>query len=319
MRNTFLSLVCLIFLFGCSTNNGVTTVVPAAPTNLTGAAISGTQINLSWTDNATNEVGYKVQRKTTRENYIDIATTSADITSYEDNELSLNTTYNYRVYAFSDAGNSPAYSNEVTVPEIVKVVALPSVSICTQVWTTQNLTISNYRNGDVIPEVKDNAQWRNSTKGAWCWYNNDSANYWQYGKLYNWYAVNDARGFAPLGWHIPSDAEWKRLLKCLDPSEDTSTCNYHGNIYAGLAIKEEGTAHWKGPNTIATNTSGFTGLPSGYRLFEFSDLGELGLWWSSTSYGNDVSWYYGIYYQNESVFTNTYRKSTGLSVRLIRD
>src|SRR5262245_42075520 len=83
-----------------------------------------------------------------------------------------------------------------------------AVKIGKQVWKIKNLNVSHYRNGDPIPQVKNNAKWAALTTGAWCWYNNDSANGAVYGKLYNWYAVNDPRGLAPEGWHIPSDGEW---------------------------------------------------------------------------------------------------------------
>ena len=81
-----------------------------------------------------------------------------------------------------------------------------------QVWMKENFNTTGYRNGDLIQKVTDSAAWAALTTGAWCWYNNDSAsNASTYGKLYNWYAVNDSRGFAPLGWHVPSDAEWTKL------------------------------------------------------------------------------------------------------------
>jgi uncharacterized protein (TIGR02145 family) len=149
------------------------------------------------------------------------------------------------------------------------------VSIGTQVWKTKNLDVANYRNGDAIPQVTDPAQWGNLTTGAWCWYNNDSATYGAtYGRLYNWYAVNDPRGLAPAGWHVPTDGEW------------TTLTNYLGGISnAGCAMKETGTAHWQSANTGATNSSGFFGLPGGYRVsfidsYFSSILGE-GSWWSS--------------------------------------
>jgi uncharacterized protein (TIGR02145 family) len=86
----------------------------------------------------------------------------------------------------------------------------------------KNLNVSKYKNGDIIPQVTDGTQWANLTTGAWCWYNNDSATYAAtYGKLYNWYAVNDPRGLAPEGWHVPSDGEWNILIKYLDPIADT--------------------------------------------------------------------------------------------------
>ena len=100
--------------------------------------------------------------------------------------------------------------------------SLPSVTICSQVWTTKNLDVSTYRNGDIIPQVTDPTQWANLTTGAWCYYNNDPLLGAVYGKLYNWYAVNDARGLAPSGWHISSSYEWNKIIKCIDVNADTS-------------------------------------------------------------------------------------------------
>ena len=85
----------------------------------------------------------------------------------------------------------------------------------------KNLDVSKYRNGDDIPQVTDATTWANLTTGAWCYYENNTANGTVYGKLYNWFAVNDPRGLAPSGWHIPSQAEWVTLQNCLgnDPGE----------------------------------------------------------------------------------------------------
>ena len=151
---------------------------------------------------------------------------------------------------------------------------IPSVTICNQVWMQKNLDVSTYRNGDVIPQVTDANQWAGLTTGAWCWYDNDSATYAStYGKLYNWYAVNDARGLAPTGWHVPSKTEWLTLSICLG-----------GDAVAGFKMKEAGAVHWINANTNNNNSSGFTGLPGGARYGggAFSNLGYLGLFWSST-------------------------------------
>ncbi|MBK9465523.1 MAG: fibrobacter succinogenes major paralogous domain-containing protein [Chitinophagaceae bacterium] len=90
-------------------------------------------------------------------------------------------------------------------------VFLPTIVIGTQQWMNNNLDVAFYRNGDPIPQVTDPTAWAGLTTGAWCYYNNDSTLGNKYGKLYNWYAVNDPRGLAPQGWHIPSDAEWTAL------------------------------------------------------------------------------------------------------------
>lgn len=186
---------------------------------------------------------------------------------------------------------------------------LPNVAICDQVWMVKNLTVTNYRNGDPIPQVTDQAVWASLTIGAWCWYNNDPANA-VYGKLYNWYAVNDPRGLAPVGWHVASDPEWTMLTDCLG-----------GAASAGGKLKETGTTHWLSPNAAATNTSGFTALPGGSRLVTFSALGEVGFWWTSTeaSIPSTQAKARALNYNLSNIAAGSSGKAKGFSVRCIRD
>jgi len=125
-------------------------------------------------------------------------------------------------------------------------------------WMTNNLDVDHYRNGDPIPKVSNPGSagaWAALTTGAYCYFNNDSATYAAvYGKLYNWYAVNDPRGLAPEGWHIPSDFEWTTLINTLG-----------GNTMAGGPMKAMGTTDWNTPNLGATNLCNFTALPGGQR------------------------------------------------------
>jgi len=183
--------------------------------------------------------------------------------------------------------------------------------IGTQTWVQQNLIVSHYRNGDIIPQVSDPTQWANLTTGAWCYYNNDSANGPIYGKLYNWYAINDSRGIAPQGTHIPSDYEWTTLSNYLG-----------GDSVAGGKLKELGTTHWLNPNTNGNNMSGFTGLPGGYRtdIGEFLNINKYAYWLSSTESNSSSSWYRFLYYNNGNIIRdNGFNKSYGFSIRLIKD
>ena len=187
----------------------------------------------------------------------------------------------------------------------------PSVSICCQRWMSKNLDVAAYRNGDPIPKVTDDAEWAALTTGAYCYYNNDSTTYAAtYGKLYNWYAVNDPRGLAPEGWYIPTDFEWTTLGSCLG-----------GNAVAGGPMKEIGTTHWNTPNTGATNLSGFTGLPGGQRDPPgfFSGIGTYGLWWSSTEYDTDLVWYHYLVHTGDGLYRQKDNKRIGKSVRCLRD
>src|SRR5450759_197011 len=115
--------------------------------------------------------------------------------------LTARTIYYVRAYATNSSGT--AYGNELN---FTTISSIPSVTICSQIWMVPNLDVSTYRDGTPIPEVQDATAWAALTTGAWCYYKNNSANAPAYGKLYNWYAVNDPRGLAPTGWHVPSDA-----------------------------------------------------------------------------------------------------------------
>jgi uncharacterized protein (TIGR02145 family) len=186
----------------------------------------------------------------------------------------------------------------------------PSVTICSQKWMDRNLDVTTYRNGDTIAYVTDPTAWVTLTTGAWCYYNNDPSTNATYGKLYNWYAVNDPRGLAPTGWHVPSDAEWTTLETCLG-----------GTSVAGGKMKVTGTSTWVSPNTGATNTSGFAGLPGGYRYDDgsFTFVGSFGFWWSSTEFNPTSAWNSYLIYNAGSLSRNVYEKQNGFSVRCLRD
>ena len=189
-------------------------------------------------------------------------------------------------------------------------VALPTIVIGTQQWMEKNLDVLTYRNGDIIPQVTDPTAWAALTTGAWCYYNNDVANGAIYGKLYNWYAVNDARGLAPLGWHVPTDAEWTTLETTLG-----------GESVAGGKMKTTGTTRWVAPNTDATNESGFAGLPGGNRINNgtFSYVGFFGFWWSSTEDDTTSAWDRVLFYSNGLILRDGSSKKSGFSVRCLRD
>jgi uncharacterized protein (TIGR02145 family) len=418
MKKILSLLLGIILAYSCSTNNDENVPLPIEPTNLIGNSVSSTQINLYWTDNSTNENGFKIERRIESGTYAVVGNVNADILTFSDVGLTPNTTYIYRVYSYNAAGNSLTYSNETTISTAIPIVTttlasgittnsvvsggtvitddgsiaiskgvvwststnptialttrtdvgggsndtftsdvtglLPSttyylrayatnstgtgygneisfttlaplapatpvtdidgnvyqtVAIGNQVWTKANLNVSRYRNGDIIPEVTDAATWQTLTTGAWCYYQNDTANGPEYGKLYNWYAVNDPRGLAPAGYHIPSDSEW------------TTLTNYLGGIpVAGGALKESGTTHWNSPNIGATNSSNFTALPGGRRENgSFDTIGNYGFWWSSTDAGGITAYEFNLYYYLGSTNRNNFDKHNGFSVRCVRN
>jgi uncharacterized protein (TIGR02145 family) len=190
---------------------------------------------------------------------------------------------------------------------------IPTVNICNKVWMQKNLEVTTYRNGDPIPEVTDPVAWAALTTGAWCYYNNDPAMGEIYGKLYNWYAVADPRGLAPLGWHVPTDAEWTTLENCLDAISPT------GNV--GGKMKETGTVHWLAPNSGATNSSGFTALPGGYRYGTgiFKDIGYYAFWWSFTYINGQLAWNRHLFSTSGTIGRAYSAMQVGFPVRCVKN
>ena len=177
----------------------------------------------------------------------------------------------------------------------------------------ENLRTTTYANGDPIPNVTDDTQWKNLTTGAWVHYNNDSQYENPYGKLYNWYTVDDPRNVCPTGWHVPSNAEWTVLTDYLG-----------GQSVAGGKMKSMGTQYWRSPNTDATNESGFSGHPGGSRSSShgsFYAIGSYGFWWRPTenSADDDEAWYRRLSYSIGDVTSNHINKQHGFSVRCLRD
>ena len=198
-----------------------------------------------------------------------------------------------------------------TLPIIFSDTLAPilSVKIGNQIWMTQNLKVAHFRNGDSVPYAKTAEEWEKAgkeQKPAWCYYNNDPANDSKYGKLYNWYAVNDPRGLAPAGWHIPSDVEWKQLTDFIG-----------GNDAAGKKLKS--VSGWE-LNGNGTNESGFNGLPGGYRYdYGFFNYGGLfAVWWASPVNYTSFAWLYYQAYNFGNAFRYFPTKAFGFSVRCVK-
>ena len=189
-----------------------------------------------------------------------------------------------------------------------------SVNICGIYWMDKNFEGTTYRNGDVIPQVTDAAVWAALTTGAWCWYNNDPAMGAIYGKLYNYYAITDTRGIAPVGWHVPTGSNFADLQTC----EEASAID----VAAGT-LKEAGTVHWVSPNAGATNSSGFIGLPGGNRRSidgSFTEINERGTFWTTQYYTDDTWLVIDLFYSTADLpYLNAVGKGYGLSLRLVKD
>lgn len=189
------------------------------------------------------------------------------------------------------------------------IARYPIVKIGGQTWMAENLDVSTYQNGDPIPEVQDQGEWENLTKGACCFYENDPANEENYGKLYNWYAVNDPRGLAPKGWHVPSDEEWEKLASNLVNVELSSS-----------SLIETDTQHKESANNMVTNKSVFTSHLGGFRNEHgtFSTIGSFGRWWSATPRNTDA--YYRFLESNSTVIQRSqFNMSVGFSIRCVKD
>ncbi len=207
-----------------------------------------------------------------------------------------------------------------TVDEIKPIdkTDIPSVLIGNQVWMTKNLDVDHYQNGDIIDEVTSAGDWyRVGLKqiGAWCYFNNEPANGARYGKLYNWYAVNDKRGLCPKGWHVPSAAEWTELIEQL------------GGMKSAYK-KLKSTKDWI--NEKGNNKSGFNALPGStrsydgkfpVRLIDTYGIGNEGKWWSSNSYNENDAIFFEIhdFYSDELPYLNSLSKHNGYSIRCIKN
>lgn len=390
---------------------------------MTANVISDKQIDLSWIDKSTNEIGFKIQRKTGAAVFSDVGSTTVDVSSYSDRNLTPNTSYTYRVYSYNAIGNSATYSNEVTVSSRSSIVApivtfanpplsyfsteaycngyisdiggeLPSeygacwntssnptianfkkaattglnnlftvqvtnlipgttyyirayatnsggtgysselafttkvyftagtgvtdidgnnyktIKLGTQEWMAENLRTTKYANGNIITNGSGNEFSSGTTNGLWCYYENNNSYNNSYGKLYNWYAVNDSRNLCPTGWHIPSNNEWNILINYLE--------GYSG---AGGKLKEAGTTHWNTPNLNANNESGLTALPGGARTYLNTNevMGLRGFYWSSTQWNTTDAYRIELLYSQASAQLAAFPKANGISVRCIKN
>jgi len=226
--------------------------------------------------------------------------------------LTPNTTY----YAIAFATNSigTGYGNMISfIKRENKKEEISYTKIGYQTWMNKNLAIDRFKNGDIIPMAKTDEEWQRAAERkqpAWCYYNNDVSNGEIYGKLYNWYAVNDSRGICPESWHVPSDNEWMLLT------------NYFSGINtAGGKLKETKKNYWQAPNVGATNIKGFSALPGGYRDFDgsFYLIGYQGFFWSHTKNNDEYAWGRTMYNSNAGVNRYYYEMSLGASIRCLKD
>ena len=192
-----------------------------------------------------------------------------------------------------------------------------TVLIGDQCWFAENLRSENYENGDAIPSDLTTSDWSSTTSGATAVYDESATNLETYGRLYNWYAVDDARGLCPSGWHVPTDGEWMTMEMALGMSEAEANDSGNRGTDQGTQMKTE--YGWYNAGN-GTNSSGFSGLPGGYRSTNgaFNYAGDFGDWWSSSPSGSSA-WSRGLNYINEFVSRSSINRRLGLSVRCVRD
>lgn len=221
----------------------------------------------------------------------------------------------------SGKSTASAPSQPLTVTDIDGNV-YQTVKIGDQWWMTENLQVTHYRSGDPIPQVTESVPWSGLTSGGYCYYGNDVANEEAYGHLYNWFAVNDDRGLAPVGWHVPTDDEWQQLEIYLGMGQDTAAyaAVWRGTDEGGK-LKDTGTAHWDQPNTGATNATGFSALAGGYRVTDgsFTKLRRDATFWTSSENNSDSAWFRDLSYSLSQIYRDDYNKRHGFSVRCVRD
>ena len=349
------------YLKAYATNSGGTaygneisfTTNPEIPTISTTAIMSITSTTAVSGGNITADGGGTItsrgvcwstaQNPTTADNKTTDGTGSGSFTS---NLIGLNaaTSYYVRAYATNSAGtaygNQQSFTTSQEIGQIIfnpnltygtvidiegnvyKTIQIGSKSIqSTQVWMAENLKTTKYNDGTPIPNTTDNTTWAALTTGAYSDYSNTPSNSTTYGRLYNWYVVdnnaatkvasNGGKNVCPTSWHMPTDAEWTTLTTYLGEES-----------VAGGKLKETGTTHWTTPNTGATNETGFTALPGGYRYYDgpYDGIGVYGYWWSSTEYSTTSdAWFRLMYYDYPSIYRNGSFEPFGFSVRCVRD
>ncbi len=227
--------------------------------------------------------------------------------------LTAGTVYYMRAFATNSAGTG--YGNIISFTTTQAVLdyegnVYHTVRLGTQTWMVENLQVSHFKDGSIIPFVMNASTWNGLSTAAYCHYNDDLTVAEIYGKLYNWYAVHDSRGIAPAGWHVASWAEWTALYDYLG-----------GADLAGGKLKESGFVHWQSPNTGATNETGFTALPAGERndAGTYMQIGQVAYWWTSTEILSGWSGFMDMTSGSTVAQSNYTGQKAGFPVRCIKD
>ena len=219
---------------------------------------------------------------------------------------------------------------ELTVTDIDGNV-YQTVKIGDQWWMAENLKVTRYCDGTPIPNVTDNTDWLNlvnDSTGAYCEYDNNSVYVVTYGRLYNWYAINENCGIAPAGWHVPTDSELKQLEMYLGMSQSEADFELWRGSDQGCQLAGNANLWNDGPleDDVAFGSSGFMAIPGGFRNYNdngnYNGLGDYAFFWSATEateYTSFHAWARSLYYYYPSVLRDDYGKGYGFSVRCVKD
>lgn len=246
-------------------------------------------------------------------------------------DLLPNTEYYLRAYGTSTKSGLTGYGNQIIFKTVDPSIlagqgvtdidgnTYPSLIINEDEYSAKNLSVTKYKNGDDIPQVQDPTEWSNLTTGAWCYYENEPNNE-TYGKLYNWFAVNDPRGLAPEGWRVPSESEWEALQQYLI----SAGYNDDGSVEDDKLSRAIAIESFSDPSLPEIdNVTGFSGLPAGIRQSagDFSFIGTSASWWTTTSSPNDEKFiqFRQMFRREGMRGTGAALKTSGYSIRLIKD
>ena len=340
MKFKFLAVVCVFSVtllgFSCKKDDKDS---PERATGPTATTVDATNVGQQWatlngTINPNNKITYVTFEFDTATTYRFKAEANPDTIS--DNKVTSvkaqltgllpGTKYYFRVVAVNDGGTSNGgektftttnphpvlinFNQDIEYGSVADIEGniYRTVFIGTQEWMAENLCATRLNDGTPLSFVPDASTWNSSsfTYPGYCWYNNDSVSY---GALYNWYSVNTGK-LCPAGWHVPSDEEWNAMIDYLG-----------GKDVAGGKLKEKGLSHWFAPNAGATNESGFTALPGGYRyaLGSFNGIGRFGYWWTSTSLFETEAYYRSLSNNYPNIDRSSSSKKSGMSVRCVKD
>jgi uncharacterized protein (TIGR02145 family) len=318
-RNWFYPLliigVLLTFTNSCKKDKKDPIITWANPADISfGTLLNGTQLNATadvpGTFVYTPPIGTKLNEGANQDLKVDFTPTDVATFNAVSKTVKISVTHDSGSGGVSSAVFNPNLTYGTMTDQDGNVYK--TITIGKQTWMAENLRTTKYRNGEAIPEIIDNTAWWINT-GAYCNYKNtrNTDTIATYGRLYNWFAVTDSRNIAPPGWHVPTDADWTTLTTYLG-----------GESVAGGKLKETGTTHWHSPNAGATNETGFTALPGGFRdgsIGTFDGIGYSPYWWSSTESDSYVAWVRYIFYDISDVGRGYLYENFGFSVRCIKD